>query len=332
MQPDGARPLGTAATKIRELFTRHPANPVLTAADWPYPVGAVFNPAAAVVDGQTVLLCRVEDRRGMSHLTVARSADGVGGWRVEPEPLIAGDPADDTSRWGVEDARITRVEELGGWLIAYTAVGPAGPCVALSVTQDFRTAERVGVLMSPEDKDASVLSRHIGGQYVLFHRPVSRLSGRADVWLSRSHDLRAWTSPEPVLTARPGVWWDSVRVGMGPPPLKTPHGWLGFYHGVKWVADGLVYRVGLVLLDLDNPAVVLRRSDEWLLGPEQGYEVAGTAPNVIFPTGLVHDAATDELRLYYGAADSSVAVATASLSQVLQYALACPPADPARVW
>jgi len=214
-------------------LTRHPANPVLTATDWPYPVNSVFNPGAALVDGETVLLCRVEDRRGMSHLTVARSADGIGGWRIDTEPLIVGNPADDTERWGVEDPRITRVEELGGWLIAYTAVGSAGPCVALSVTQDFRTAERVGVVMPPEDKNAAMLSRHVGGEYVLFHRPVSRTSGRADVWLSRSHDLRSWTSPEPVLAARPGVWWDSARVGMGPPPLETPHGWLGFYHGVN---------------------------------------------------------------------------------------------------
>lgn len=331
VEPGGARPVA-AAVQVGELFTRHPANPVLTAGQWPYPINSVFNPGAALVDGETVLLCRVEDRRGMSHLTVARSADGFGGWRIDPEPLIAGDPGDDTSRWGVEDPRVTWVEEVEGWLIAYTAVGPAGPCVALSVTQDFRTVERVGVVMPPEDKNATILSRHIGGEYVLFHRPVSRLSGRADVWLSRSHDLRSWTSPEPVLAARPGVWWDSVRVGMGPPPLETPHGWLGFYHGVKWVVDGLVYRVGLVLLDPENPAVVLRRSDDWILSPEASYEVSGNAPNVVFPTGLVHDKATDQLRLYYGAADSGVAVATATLSDVLSYALACPPYDPARVW
>jgi beta-1,2-mannobiose phosphorylase / 1,2-beta-oligomannan phosphorylase len=327
-----ARPASRSAPGLRELFTRSPANPLLTAADWPYPVNSVFNPGAAVVDGETVLLCRVEDRRGISHLTVARSHDGVSGWRIEPEPLLAGDPNDNTVRWGVEDPRITRIDEMDGWLVSYTATGPAGPCVALAVTQDFRSVERIGVVMPPEDKDAALLARHIGGQFVLIHRPVSRLSGRADIWLSRSHDLRAWTTPELVLAARPGVWWDSVRIGMGPPPLETPYGWLGFYHGVKQVGAGLVYRVGLVLLDLENPAVVRHRSDEWVLGPTVEYEVAGNAPNVVFPTGLVHDPAGDELRMYYGAADCAVALATARMSEVLEYAVSCPPVEPDRPW
>jgi beta-1,2-mannobiose phosphorylase / 1,2-beta-oligomannan phosphorylase len=315
-----------------ELFVRHAANPLLTARHWPYRIASVFNPGAAVVDAETVLLCRVEDRRGISHLTVAHSDDGIGGWRVDREPLISGDVTDATACRGVEDPRITRIDEMGAWLIAYTAVGPAGPAVALSITQDFRTAEGIGTVLPPDDKDAALLPRHIDGQFILFHRPVSAQSGRADVWLSRSHDLRAWTSPEPVLAARPGVWWDSARVGVGPPPLETPHGWLVFYHGTKWVADGLVYRMGLALLDRDNPAVVLRRGDEWLLAPDHDYEIAGTAPNVVFPTGLVHDATTDQLRLYYGAADRCVALATASLSEVVDYASTCPRTDPTRVW
>src|SRR5206468_776357 len=258
--------LNPSAEKVPELFRRCPANPILTAAQWPYPVNTVFNPAAAVVDGETVLLCRVEDRRGLSHLTVARSADGVSGWRVEPKPLIAGDPTGDVSRWGVEDPRVTRLDDLGSWLIAYTAFGPDGPSVALAITPDFRSVEQVGMAMPPEDKDACVLSRHVDGQYVLFHRPASRVLGRPAVWLSRSHDLRSWTSPEPVIVSRPGAWWDAAQVGLGPPPLDTPLGWLALYHGVKRVAGDLIYRVGLVLLDRDNPAVVLRRSDEWVFG------------------------------------------------------------------
>jgi predicted GH43/DUF377 family glycosyl hydrolase len=315
-----------------QLFARCRANPLLTAADWPYPVNAVFNPGAALLDGQTVLLCRVEDRRGLSHLTVARSDDGLTGWRVDPSPLIAPDGTDSTTRWGVEDPRVTRVDELGGWLVTYTAYGPDGPCVALAVTEDFRSVEHIGVVMPPEDKDAALLPHHIDGQFVLFHRPVSATSGRSDLWLSRSYDLRSWTTPELVLAARPGAWWDSVRIGMGPPPLETPHGWLGFYHGVKRVAGGDVYRAGIVLLDRDNPARVLRRGDDWVLSPEASYEMVGDAPNVVFPTGALHDPATDQVRLYYGAADRSVAMATATLSELIDYALSCPQPDPARIW
>jgi predicted GH43/DUF377 family glycosyl hydrolase len=314
------------------LFTRCPANPLLTAELWPYPVNTVFNPGAAVVNGQTVLLCRVEDRRGISHLTVARSPDGVTGWQIDPKPLIAADPLDDTARWGVEDPRVTRVDELNGWLITYTAYGPDGPCVALATTQDFASVQYLGVAAPAQDKNASLLSRRIGGQFVLVHRPMSRVPGRSDIWLSRSHDLRSWTSPEPVLAARPGAWWDSVGIGMGPPPVETSHGWLAIYHGVKHVAVGAVYRMGLALLDHDNPARVLRRSDEWILAPQAPYELAGNATNVVFPTGMVHDPATDQLRLYYGAADSSIALATAALSDVLAYALSCPEPDPTRRW
>jgi predicted GH43/DUF377 family glycosyl hydrolase len=308
-----------------ELFTRAAENPVLGPANWPYPMNSVFNPAAALHNGETVLLCRVEDRRGISHLTVARSADGRTGWRIDPKPLIADDPTDPTCEWGVEDARVTYVEELSAYLIAYTSYGPAGPCVSLAMTEDFHSIEPFGIVMPPEDKNASLFPRRINGQYVLFHRPVSVLSARADVWLSRSSDLRSWTAPEPVMQSRPGAWWDATRIGMGPPPIETPAGWLVVYHGVKQMVATSIYRVGLVLLDLENPTRVLRRTSSWVLGPEAPYERTGDVPNVIFPTGLVHDTATDELRLYYGAADSFVGMASGTLSSVLDHLLTQPP-------
>jgi predicted GH43/DUF377 family glycosyl hydrolase len=307
-----------------DLFRREPANPLLTAGDWPYPVNSVFNPGAALVGDETVLLCRVEDRRGISHLTVARSANGRTGWRVDQKPLITDDPTDPSNCWGAEDPRITYVAELGGWVIAYTAYGPGGPCVALAVTADFIQIDHLGVVMPPEDKNASLLPRRIDGQFVLFHRPVSVLSARADVWLSRSTDLRSWTTPEPVMQARSGPWWDASRIGMGPPPIETPHGWLVAYHGVKQMVATSIYRVGLVLLDLDNPTRVIRRTPSWLLGPDATYERVGDVPNVVFPTGLLHHEATDELRLYYGAADLTVGLATANMSEVLDYMINLP--------
>jgi predicted GH43/DUF377 family glycosyl hydrolase len=308
-----------------ELFHRDPRNPLLTASDWPYPMNSVFNPAAILHDGETVLLCRVEDRRGISHLTVARSADGRTDWRVDPKPLIADDPADPTSCWGVEDARITYIEELGGYVIAYTSYGPGGPCVALATTEDFNSAEPFGVVMPPEDKNASLLPRRVGDHFVLFHRPVSVISARADVWLSRSADLRSWTTPEPVMQSRTGAWWDATRIGMGPPAIETPAGWLAVYHGVKQMVNTAIYRVGLVLLDIEHPTRVLRRSTNWVLAPRELYETVGDVPNVVFPTGLVHDPANDELRMYYGAADTCIAMASARMSEVMDHLLSLPP-------
>lgn len=316
------RTVHSSMVAATELFTRCPANPLLTAADWPYQVTAVFNPAAAIVGGQTVLVCRVEDRHGVSHLTVARSDDGIRGWRIDDTPLIRGD-----RMWGVENPRATWVNELGCWVIAYTVCGPQGPSVALASTRDFRQVDLIGTAVPPDDKDASLLSRHINGEFVLLHRPYSPKTRRADIWLSHSIDLRSWTMPELVMAARAGPTWDSLRVGMGPPPIETPAGWLGIYHGVKQLVRGPVYRVGLVLLDRERPQRVLRRSSDWILAPTAPYERAGDAPNVVFPTGVTLDPETDTLRLYYGAADTVVAMASARLSDLIDYLLTCPADD-----
>ncbi len=308
-----------------ELFARHPANPILTAQDWPYPVNAVFNPAAAQVDGATVLLARVEDRRGISHLTVARSANGTDGWTIEAEPLLAPDDSTASEQWGFEDPRVVWVDELNRWVITCTAYGPAGPAVFLATTEDFRTVERYGVVRQPEDKNAALLPHRIDGRWVLLHRPKTQFGGaRGEILLSRSEDLLSWSAPEQVLEPREGAWWDSLRIGIGPPPLRTAQGWLLIYHGVKETVAGELYRVGLALLDLDEPTKVLRRLPMWVLAPLAEYERTGDVPNVVFPCGLLHDAASGEVRLYYGAADSTICVATARLEALLDAVMAAP--------
>jgi predicted GH43/DUF377 family glycosyl hydrolase len=308
-----------------ELFERHPANPILTADDWPYAVNAVFNPAAAVVDGETVLLARVEDRRGISHLTVARSANGIDAWAVEHEPLLAPDDATASEQWGFEDPRVVWVDELERWVITCTVYGPAGPAVFLATTEDFRSVERYGVVRHPEDKNAALLPHRIDDRWVLLHRPKTQFGGgHGEILLSRSTDLVSWSAPEQVLQPRAGAWWDSQRIGIGPPPLKTDQGWLLVYHGVKDTVAGDMYRVGLALLDLDEPTRVLRRLPNWILAPLESYERTGDVPNVVFPCGLTHDEASDEIRLYYGAADSSICLATARLGELLEAVLAAP--------
>ena len=306
------------------LFTRHPGNPMLSPERWPYAVNAVMNAGAACVGDETVLLCRVEDRRGFSHLACARSRDGMSNWVVDLEPALAFDGSHPEEEWGLEDPRVTYVEELGRWIITYTAFGPGGPGVSLAQTEDFRHFERLGLALTPEDKNGVLLPRRVDGDWVLFHRPTS-VHG-ADIWLSRSPDLERWGTPEQVLSRRAGGWWDSARIGMGAPPLETEHGWLVVYHGVRETVAGGLYRAGLALLDLEDPARVLRRSPEWVLGPQAPYEVTGDVPNVVFPCGLVHDSAADRLSLYYGAADTCIGLATAKCSEVLEYLLECPEA------
>jgi predicted GH43/DUF377 family glycosyl hydrolase len=312
--------------RSEELFERHSTNPILTAADWPYDVNGVFNPAAAEVAGQTVLLARVEDRRGISHLTVARSANGIDGWTIEREPLLAPDEGVESEQWGFEDARVVWVDELERWVITCTAYGPAGPGVFLATTEDFTSVERYGVVRNPEDKNAALLPHRIDGRWALLHRPKTQSSGgHGEIHLSRSEDLISWSAPEQVLRPRAGAWWDSLRIGIGPPPIRTDHGWLLVYHGVKETVASDIYRVGLVLLDLDKPTKVLRRLPTWILAPFEPYERTGDVPNVVFPCGLVHDQVSDEIRLYYGAADSSICLAMSRLAHLLDAVLAAPP-------
>jgi predicted GH43/DUF377 family glycosyl hydrolase len=307
-----------------DLFQRHPANPLITAADLPYRANAVFNPGAARLDGETILLMRVEDMRGISHLQVARSADGITDWRFDPQPLLAPQPdLNPEEVWGCEDPRLTWHPELGEWSIAYTAYSRRGPLVSLAMTKDFRSARRHGPVMPPEDKDAALFPRRLDGRWAMLHRP-SPLRGNAHIWISYSPDMRHWGDHTLLLEARDGAWWDAGKIGLGPPPLETPEGWLLGYHGVHATSSGPIYRVGLALLDLEDPRIVLHRTDEWVMGPSASYELQGDVDKVVFPTGWVHDPLTDVLSLYYGAADATVAVATATLTSVLDHVRAAP--------
>ena len=299
-----------------ELFRRYEGNPILTAADWPSTVNAVFNPGVATLQGETVLLARVEDRTGLSHLAVASSADGLTNWLVDHGRALLPDLESHAERFGIEDARITQVGDE--YLIVYTGYSRDGALVALASTRDFRAYDRRGVIMPPEDKDAALFPRRFDDRWALIHRPVSASPRHAaHIWLSWSPDLRHWGDHTILLRAREGGWWDAHKVGLCAPPLETPEGWLLLYHGVHTTAAGSIYRLGLALLDTERPDRVLARSTEWLFGPDTEYERIGDVDQVVFSCGwqLLDDG--DTIRIYYGAADTSICVATASQSALL---------------
>lgn len=308
----------------RELFKRYEANPILTVRDWPYPINSVFNPGATMVNGQSLLLVRVEDRGGISHLCAARSADGVGGWEIDRSPTFWPQPEEwPEEAWGIEDPRITWIEDLGLWIVAYTAYSEVGRLVALASTKDFVNFQRIGPAMPPENKDASLFPVKFKGRYAILHRPAPAIESLGKhIWISFSQDLKYWGDHQVVLTARRGGWWDANEIGLSPPPLETSEGWLIMYHGVRETVGGRIYRLGLALLDRDDPTRVLRRTGQWIFGPEEPYERTGDVGNVVFPCGWILQG--DELRLYYGGADSCLAVATASLRDVLDFIRTAP--------
>jgi len=301
------------------LFTRYVNNPILSREQWPYPINSVFNAGVALLaDGDTLLLCRVEDRRGLSHLCAARSANGFDGWRIDPEPTLPANSHDFPEEiWGIEDPRITYIPELKQYAVAYTSFARGGPGVSLALTKDFRSFERFGVIMPPEDKDAALLPRRINGRWAMIHRPVTTLG--AHMWISYSPDLRHWGSHRVILEARRGGWWDANKIGLCSPPIETPQGWLTIYHGVRNTASGSIYRLGLALFDLERPDVCLKRGDSWMFGPEAPYERGGDVSDVVFPCGQTIGPDGDTIFLYYGAADSCMAMATGSIRALLAW-------------
>ena len=301
------------------LLTRHPGNPILSREHWPYCINSVLNAGATLLaDGDTLLLCRVEERTGMSHLCAARSANGIDNWRIDPQPTLMPNPREHPEEvWGIEDPRITFIPELKKYAVTYTSFARGGPGVSLALTEDFKTFEHCGLVMSPEDKDAALLPRRIGGYWALIHRPVTTLG--AHMWISYSPDLRHWGSHRIMLEARRGGWWDANKIGLCSPPIETEKGWLVLYHGVRQTASGSIYRLGLALFALDEPDRCLQRGTSWVFGPETPYERAGDVNDVVFPCGQTIGADGDTLMLYYGAADSCIALATGSIRGMLAW-------------
>jgi beta-1,4-mannooligosaccharide/beta-1,4-mannosyl-N-acetylglucosamine phosphorylase len=303
------------------LFRRYEGNPILTVEDWPYPINSVFNPAAVAIDGEVLLLNRVEDHRGFYHLTWARSKNGLTDWVIDKEPTMKADSTSKEEKWGLEDPRIVWLEEQKQFAITYVSFSEGGPVVSLAITKNFHSFARLGGLLPPEDKDACLFPRRFNGRFALIHRPIVR--GEAHIWISMSPDLKHWGDHRVLLMTRT-AYWDGARIGLACQPIEMKEGWLMMYHGVRRTAAGEIYRIGMALLDRDEPWKVRRRSEEWVFGPKEIYERVGDVSDVTFVTGAVVMENTNDLYIYYGAADDKVAVAIADMEMVREYIMACP--------
>jgi len=308
---------------FEEYFKRYEGNPILTPENWPYKVGAVFNPGAIKFNDEILLLVRVEDKQGYSHLTIAKSKDGKTNWQINSVPTLKAEQESGEAVFGLEDPRIIWLEDRQEYIITcvsfFEGVTGEPPGISLISTKDFLEFKRLGQQLMPPNKNASLFPETFKGYYALINRPI--FGGKADIWVSFSRDLNFWGKDRVLIPARDRAW-DSDRVGLGPPPVKTQDGWLIIYHGARNTASGSIYRVGLALLDLETLKVI-RRSKDWVLGPKESYERVGDVDDVVFPCGAVVDKKTNELLVYYGAADSVIALATANLNDILAYLKKC---------
>jgi len=300
-----------------ELFTRHPKNPILTSDDCPHlGVVRVFNSAAVEFEGETVLLVRCKNQKGGSYLTLVKSEKGLTGWDFQDEPTLqAEEKYGEHVPFGLEDARIVWVEELEMFVISCIAArmhftrNPYG--IRLIGTKDFRSFFRISEPLSLVDKDACLFPEKINNRWALIHRPIINEESCIAVSFSSSSDLKYFGEMKQILSPIPGTWCDS-HVGLATQPIKTELGWLIIFHGSEEIASKMVYYVGLALLDLKTLDLIYRRKP-WAFGPKEDYE--GGQEGIVFPCGAILKG--DDLRMYYGAADSTVCVATASLKEVL---------------
>jgi beta-1,2-mannobiose phosphorylase / 1,2-beta-oligomannan phosphorylase len=285
-----------------------------------------FNPAAAIdrASGRVVLLVRVfEEETKRSCLALALSSDGERIDEIRDKPAITRDTS--YEEWGVEDARITYLEQDQLYAITYTGYSPAGPRVCLITTDDLLKPERYqrhGPRITGENKNCVILPQKIGGSYVILHRPMPRIE------LIRVSALEELWPAEgvPLVGPRPSTWRSS-RVGSGAPPIATDIGWLFPFHGATSIEEGNVYSMGWCVLDSANPEKVIYVSGAPALAPEAPYEIQQqpipqvdmanfiNGVRVVFPEGLVE--LGDDLLVYYGAADVSVGGARVNKSALI---------------
>jgi predicted GH43/DUF377 family glycosyl hydrolase len=253
----------------------------------------------------------------VSHLRVFRKRDGRSeGWL--PGPKLS--PEMGFEEFGIEDARITKIDQT--YWITYVAVSRTGAATALASSDDMLTFKRHGLIFCPENKDVVLFPDKIDGQFVALHRPNpnSRFSP-PQIWIARSPDLFHWGRHQPLHRGR--TTWEADRIGGGTPPVLIDEGWLHLYHGSQRARqDGRVgeYSVGALLLDRDNPAQVLARSDQPIMRPVTEFERNGFVPDVVFPTALIHSRIPEQddlLSVYYGAADTSIGVVAFSKRDIL---------------
>lgn len=300
------------------LVQRYHGNPVLTPKDIPYPVETVHNAGVTKFDGRYVMLFRSHRANGRSILGLADSDDGFT-FTPRPEPFLTPSsepPFAEYEAFGVEDARICLLDDE--YLITYSAYSQHGVRIALAKTRDFQSVERVALISQPDMRNVVIFPQKFGDRYARLDRPHSEISPWS-ICISYSPDLIYWGDSKVIM--KPVTYhWDEMKIGPGATPIRTPRGWLHIYHGVFPTMDGAIYRLGVALHDLNDPARILGVSDRWILQPEDPWEVTGYVHNVVFSCGAVpEDDGT--LKIYWGGADKVMCAGTAVIDDLVELCL-----------
>ena len=294
---------------------RYSANPIIKRNPLKN-VARIFNSAVVPFEDGFVGVFRGEQRNGIPHIYFGRSKDGIN-WNFDEEKIQFvdenGEPAIPNYAY---DPRLVKVEDTY-YIIWCTDFH--GAAIGMARTKDFRHFERMSNPFLPFNRNAVLFPRKVNDKYLLLSRPSD--SGHTpfgDIFMSESPDLVYWGKHRHVMS-NSSFWWESMKIGAGPAPIETSEGWLLIYHGVTGTCSGYVYSIGGAILDIDDPSKVKYRSENFLLTPEEDYEERGFVPNVCFPCATLQDAETGRMAIYYGAADSYVALAFAYVDELVDY-------------
>lgn len=308
------------ATKI---LTRYENNPILHIKDFPG-IAQLYNPAPVKFGGETILLVSVVEHaatlgygRDVGQTRIARSSDGIN-FTLSAENFIH--VPENLYRAELYhhyiDNRITKIDDNYYIITPVMVHGYDSPVGLLGKTKNFIKYEPIDIITQPKNRGASLFPEKINGKYYKLDRPGGGDGSNGDIWISASEDLIHWGEFKPVLAA--GYrFWNVSKIGPTP-PIKTDKGWLDIIHGVYQPAGGTYYYIGAMLLDLDEPWRVIGKTNSYILAPEETYERHGNCDNTVFPCGAIADYESDRIRLYYGACDNYICLATGSLSELVQ--------------
>lgn len=302
----------------KPVITRYENNPILTKNDIPYPVATVHNAGVVKHKGQYIMLFRSHLHNGRSIIGMAKSTDSIH-FEVMPQPFIS-PPKEgifaEYEEYGVEDPRICFMN--GEHLITYSAYSRHGVRIVLARTYDFESVERISLITQADYRNVVIFPEKIGGRYVRLDRPHSEISPWS-IWISYSPDLVHWGNSKVVI--KPLTYhWDEMKVGPGATPIRTKKGWLNIFHGVFPTMAGSVYRLGAALHDLKDPSKIVGVADDWILQPEDPWEITGYVHNVVFCCGAVPED-NGKVRIYWGGADTVMCMGTARIDELIRLCL-----------
>lgn len=300
------------------IVRRYSENPILTPDDVPYPVSTVHNAGVVKFNDRYIMLFRSHLHNGRSIIGRADSKNGFS-FTVHPKPFLT--PATDTcfgeyEAFGIEDLRINPFENQ--FLLTYSGYSQHGVRIVLARTKDFESVERIALITQADLRNVVIFPQKFNNRFVRLDRPHSEISPWS-IWISYSPDLVYWGDSRVIM--KPASYhWDEMKIGPGAPPFKTNKGWLHIYHGVFKTMSGSVYRLGAALHDLNDPAKIIGVSDQWILQPEDPWEITGYVPNVVFTCGTVpEDDGT--VKIYWGGADSVMCVGIAIIDELVSLCL-----------